>query len=207
MTNKFMACVPDRIYKDSRLEAGEIVAYVFMQMIFSGHSKFTDSSYINEEILYLYMYGGTDGGTKTEQRIKNSIAKYLQGLVDKGVVQKLGLGYNPVSFVREDKEYYTTVPIAALQRILQSGISKKMELCLYLIWMLGTRNVVTKVSNQKIEYFANCVDVSERTIQRYNAALEELGIVEIERSENVMRSPGGYLYKENNSYKLSSVYT
>lgn len=96
--------------------------------------------------------------------------------------------------------YYIKVPEEDLYLIAQSDMSnsKKMALMKYYLMVLGTFNhskelgeYTGKVGCMPISHLAQLTGVSERTAQRYNECLEQLGLLYIHRSADFIKTSTG----------------
>lgn len=196
--NRFIVRLPESIYKNENLTSYEKIIYAFLCMVFVPYYKFADKAYVSIEIITKYMFGENEISRKD----KNECEKAWQGLREKGLLIN-----NPKNYLVGDNKYFVQIPIAALQDILCSGLKNKADICIYLMWLVGTFNHKNNVGCQKIEYLAKSVGVSTRTVQRYNSILEDMGVIEIVRSDEVVRTNTGFVAKENNRYCISAKYT
>lgn len=160
--NKYIAKIPNTVYRDKTNSPPKVVAYAFLQMMYSSYYKFTDLVRYDQESFLYYIYEG-----KADRREMSKLAEAVW----------VGEYFNPVEFALSSEDNYSQVPIECLQKIMQTKYKSKIEICYYLVWLLGSRNMKTRVGHMGIEWLAEQAGISKSTAIRYNKILEELKIV------------------------------
>ena len=192
---KFNVMLPSKIYKNENLGATEIVVYSFLHMLAITRQCLDKVYYSAPELTY-YMYG--DSSTKKETEM---IRGAIKNLAEKKIIRIDEHFIYPEDFVLPENEYFALVPIDKLQIILQSDYKNRFEICLYLIWMLGTRNMATKVNSLTVSMLMAVTGKSRSTVLSYNNILVNLGIMCVDNAGAYMIN--GKPHGTRNKYALA----
>lgn len=167
--------IPTSIYKNPNVTPFELVTYSYVQMSVVPYG-FAQDVFISYDSISYFIY------KKVNKLSVRYVREGVASLVAKNII-KVTNGIVKVSdFILNDNEYYSLVPMWAFEKILELDNKNKYDICYYLVWLLGTRNMETKTNTLSVEYLAELTGRSKRTLLSYNKILEDLNIICIARS-------------------------
>lgn len=188
--------IPSSIYKDEALTHEEVVVYTIIKAV-ALTTVISESVYIDPKMITVYTYGRN----YTEHNYKE-VRKAIMGLIDENVIHINNNIIDKCDFINREEESFAYVPYDCLYNILTSDNANAMQIAYYFINMVGTINYKTKIGNQSIKYLAELAGVSESTAIKYNKALEDLGVIIINRIDSGMVD-GGNIKHFKNKYALA----
>ena len=161
-------------------------------------SKSKGSNTIHIDALLFAIYEKTD----VSQQIRENIFKAVNNLIKKEFI--VADKHSKASYIVQqaslkpniENERFTIIALSDIKTIMQSDSLIKPQLVKYYIYLMSTinsqitvysidgkpkRNVVGK---QTQVYLANLTGISTHTVMRYNAILEQLGIIYVYRAND-----------------------
>ncbi|MCQ2770959.1 MAG: hypothetical protein MJ236_04085 [Clostridia bacterium] len=187
--------LPRDVYLDKEITSQEIITYCALYMF--GKQSHDEYELVTVDNLLWRIYGEYTVGRKVRQGIIDAI----ESLTIKKIVycEQPSKG---IYLLKTDQfvatSQFAQISYVAMRKIMTSEYRNKAQAFRYYCILMGSRNGVA--SNMKLSYFAEAMEVSEKTIMTYNKLLEDLKIIYVIRGNELKNGEDGGIFRDNNIY-------
>ena len=175
--------VPKTVYMDENITDYDLMMYCVLQPFYS--LPLSEGAIVSLDTVRVVVYGDADLNWKQKKEPKESIERLIEaGVLNGRLIPNVGTVYKFDRY--ELPEYYAAFDYNAVQMILRSDHKAKYALLRYFCVLVGSfsnsihvQGKTNIIGTQKLSYYASLLHVDERTIMRYNSALEEMKLIYI----------------------------
>ena len=126
--------------------------------------------------------------------INNNIISYVDVISKREFILDLSHLYLDTKKSKENKEYFSVLNDTDIHKIMNNCKAEKFKVCRYFIYLVGTfvkvpyKDKSYKAGFMKIEYMADKLNITSKSVIKYNAILEDNNVIAIYKAKFNMRN-------------------
>lgn len=202
-----------RIIEDTKLSDDAIITYLALRMICR---KDKSNYYISLNMLDYYLHGKISSNRYTIAALKRGIHELINfdfiSLIDcvgkNEYVLDLSKIYFDIQHAGQNKNYFVIVSTDEIYTIMNYDTKDNFKLCRYFVYLIGTfylskdksANNNGMIGFMSISIMSDNTNICTRSIKSYNAILQDLKLIYVYKSDEILKTSDGEITGFSNTY-------